>query len=432
MKLKNLVTVCVSAIACLSCTSDAQPARWHNIKPRTKPMIVGVQTHFGAKVESASYDVQRTADAIRELGFSSWRDNISMPRWVSIQRGKRDQQEVAQRFRAFAAKVPNAPANMLNVSDWPTGGTQAQRITSYAPAISAAIADYPPARLIEVMNEYDKGGDGSDGSVAGYAAVIAQAIPAVRRAHPSISVIVGAAADDKGGLDFAWTRALLRQSVLRQADGLSVHIYNHCSVPRRAHAATDMMMRLDGLHSDMAALGLGNMPLYVSEFGWPTGAGRCQIPADEAAANIFKFTLLSAARDFITGVWYYELKDSGTTSGDPESSFGLYDFQYRPKPGACAAKAANNIVNSGAIAATFEGQAVTAVLLQSGAVTRTVVWATDRNRPVLISIPRPVTVTPLCGVATRVPGGNYSIGFRPVIIPGDLLSGTAGGTSTLR
>ncbi|MFK3888504.1 hypothetical protein [Sphingomonas sp. NPDC079357] len=411
-----------------------RPATLTKPETRVAPMILGVNTHFGSKVAGSNYLPDQAAGAIRSLGYESWRDVVSMGRYARLRAGSTLEKSVLRQFDAFAtsAAVPQSP--LLIVNTWPDGSTPANRVQAFASALQQGLTAFPRGSLIEIWNEWDKNPDNqTSGTVESYGTLVGAAAPAIRRALPGAKVLIGGAADDQQDLEFRWTRALLRRPEAALADGVSVHIYNHCNPTRRNKAAADMIGRLDRLRADMVSIGKSNMQVYVSEFGWPTDGGACHISPEEAAAALVQFTLLADSRPWVAGVWYYELKDSGTKPDDIESHFGLYDFNMTPKPGACTATLVNQLVRRGVVLRTYEGDDLTGVVLRTAGGVQTIAWATKANTPAILQIPKSVVARPFCAPPQQA-GGSYRLSGTPVILPGDILprGDAAGGTMTLR
>lgn len=422
------------ALMLSSWTEMPRPVASTKTEGRVAPLILGVNTHFGSKVTGSNYNPDPSAEALRRLGYSSWRDIVSMGRFSRLRAGSAQEKSILGRFQAFASSAAASQSPLLIVNTWPDGSTPANRVQGFAAALQQGLTAFPRGSLIEIWNEWDKNPDNqTGGTVNGYADLVRATAPAIRDALPGATILIGGAADDQGDLEFRWTRALLRRPEAGLADGVSVHVYNHCSASRRNRAAADMIGRLDRLRADMVSIGKADMQIYVSEFGWPTDGGTCHISQADAAAALAQFTLLADSRPWIAGIWYYELKDSGTDPADIESHFGLYDNNLSPKPGACAAASVNRLVRSGAVLRTYEGDDLTAVLMRSGTTVQTIAWATKANAPAMIQLAKPVVVQPFCA-PPQPASGSYRLSGAPVILPGDMVprTGPAAGTSTLR
>lgn len=412
-----------------------QPAASTRPAARVAPLILGINTHFGSKVTGSNYVPDQSATAIRRLGYDSWRDVASMGRYTRLRAGSLLEKNVLRQFDAFATSTAATQSPLLIVNTWPEGSTPANRVQAFAAALQHGLSVFPPGSLIEIWNEWDKNPDNqTGGTVESYADLVSASAPVIRRALPGAKVLIGGAADDQQDLEFRWTKALLRRPEAALADGLSVHVYNHCSATRRNKAAADMIGRLDRLRADMVATGKADMQVYVSEFGWPTDGGPCHVSPGGAADAIAQFTLLADSRPWIAGIWYYELKDSGTKPDDIESHFGLYDFNMKAKPGACAATLVNQLVRRGVVLRTYEADDLTAVLLRTGATLQTIAWATKANTPATLQVGKSVMARPFCAPPQQA-SGSYRLSGTPVVLPGDMLprvGAAVGGTKTLR
>jgi hypothetical protein len=75
-----------------------------------------------------------------------------------------------------------------------------------------------------------------------------------------------------------------------------------------------------------------NIPIYVSEIGWPTSTGGDGVTEDMAAAYLQRFMLLARCRSSIAGVWWYDLQDDGSDPSNVENGFGLLRQNGQPKP----------------------------------------------------------------------------------------------------
>ncbi len=418
------------AVSLSSWARMPQPVALREPAARLAPLILGVNTHFGSKVVGSNYVPNTAATSIKRVGFNSWRDVVSITRYSRLAGGSAQERFALDQYESFAASASTQQSPLLTVSAWPEGSTPDDRVQAFASAVQRGLPAYPRSSLIEVWNEWDKDpANQKNDSVASYASLVRAAAPAIRRALPGAKVLIGGAADDQQDLEFRWTKALLRRPEAALADGVSVHVYNHCSASRRNKAAADMIGRLDRLRADMLSIGKSDMRVYVSEFGWPTGGGACHISPEEAAAALAQFTLLADSRPWIAGIWYYELKDSGTNLDNIESHFGLYGFDMRAKIGVCAANLVNHLVANSVVLRTYEGDDLTAVLLRTGSSMQTIAWATKANSPATLLIGKPVVAKPFCA-RPQVISGSYRLSGTPVILPGDMLP--RAGTRTLR
>ncbi len=190
----------------------------------------------------------------------------------------------------------------------------------------------------EVWNEWNIGSGtkpkSRSGDPADYVLLAQTAYKAIKQTDKNAQVIVGALGDDLNG--FPWFKQALKQGVLKYADGVSVHLYNHCDGVKKAGAA-EAVQRLNELQSIIHAANNGKaLPIYVTEVGWPTNTGKCGIPENVAAEQSLRFLLdsISTVKD-LAGIWWYEFLDGGYDPGERENRFGLLRTNYLEKPAGC-------------------------------------------------------------------------------------------------
>ena len=163
----------------------------------------------------------------------------------------------------------------------PTTDEARQRFVDYAIAAARSVSGPPP--LFELWNEWNIATRNNPAfNAENYLALAAVTYPAVKRIAPNAPFVVGAIGDDPG---WRWTESLLQGGVLKYADGISVHLYNHCDRPARRTAA-EVIERLNAFHRLVSqASGRPDFPVYVTETGWPTPTAKCGVNAQAQADN---------------------------------------------------------------------------------------------------------------------------------------------------
>jgi hypothetical protein len=179
----------------------------------------------------------------------------------------------------------------------------------------------------------------------------------------------------------AWVQKFAQAGGLKYLDAFSVHPYVHCNAPRVPLAPSHLKLSgfgrspirgdivqaavaegpikpvggspeqaialLDGLETVLAENAPGrNIPVYVTEMGWPTSNGQCGVGDPVEAAYLQRFMLMAASRSYIAGVWWYDLYDDGSDAGNREDRFGLSQHNYQPKAAYTALLALKDILNS--------------------------------------------------------------------------------------
>jgi hypothetical protein len=204
-------------------------------------------------------------------------------------------------------------------------------------------------RHFEVWNEWNSGFGSrpatKSGPAADYARMLAPAAAAIRAANPEARVIAGATA----GVDLKWFREFIAAGGLEHADAVSVHSYTLFRYRVNPEGA---ILSLDRLHALLkSAEPARDIPIYVTEMGWPTNQGRHGVSERDAANYLVRFMLLARSRPWIAGVWWYDLIDDGPSNSDAQHRFGLVRTNLARKPAFEAARKVSRLVLSGDVEA---------------------------------------------------------------------------------
>ena len=165
------------------------------------------------------------------------------------------------------------------------------------------------------------------GNAAAYGTLLAKVYAALKAVDPEIIVLGGA----MSGLDEGWASRLFQTGALNNMDGFSVHPYVYPDVPEKAVLWLD---RLEAIARRSA--GGREVPIYVTEIGWPTHQGTDSVEPTVAADYLARFYLLAPMRSFIKGASWYDLFNDGLDVTDREFNFGLFTVDWSPKPASCA------------------------------------------------------------------------------------------------
>jgi hypothetical protein len=116
-----------------------------------------------------------------------------------------------------------------------------------------------PVTTIEIWNEPDSGYFWAPApDAAGYAALYLTAREAVDAVDPGIRVLVGGLTDPPA---FLAALVAARPELRDHVDGVAIHPYGPPAV---------VVAKVRGARSALVGLGMGAVPLYVTEFGWTT------------------------------------------------------------------------------------------------------------------------------------------------------------------
>lgn len=331
---KHLHHVCL-ALATL-CTS-AWGASAHHCAPASGPAHwQGVVTHYGfVNQPLGPFEPKQLA------GMNTIRDEVF---WDQVQRADGSLQ-IPQRIDAFVNEALRQHITPMLVLGYghpahdqggkPRSAKALEGFKRYA--VHVAKHFQGRVRHFEIWNEWDANiGGGAAGDPDSYVRLVQQVAPALRKVDPKLCLMVGAltpAAQFNGWLDKALT-----QGLLKHADALSLHTYNHGE--GRGRDTPDSWFKNMQWFIDK------ELPRYpfaqgksvlVSEMGWANH--QTGVSENLQAAYAVRLRLLSLALAHQTvhtanpylGHWWYDWQDDGDDPQDMENRYGLTHRSGLPK-----------------------------------------------------------------------------------------------------
>lgn len=163
---------------------------------------------------------------------------------------------------------------------------------------------------------------------ATYVRLLAKSYTALKAIDPAITVIAGAV----GGWDNTWIEKMMADGAINFMDGISVHPYNFWNgVEGTPEKVIDWLELLEADLKRYSPLG-SEVPLYVTEIGWPNDSGPTGTPVNLTGDYIGRLFLLARSRPYIKGIWWYDFQNDGTKLTVAEQNFGLVLRDLTPKP----------------------------------------------------------------------------------------------------
>jgi hypothetical protein len=270
-------------------------------------------------------------------------------------------------------------------------------------------------RQFEVWNEWNTGFGSkprkNSGDAADYVRVLEKAAAAIHRANPKAEVIGGVTS----GVDLKWFRALIAAGGLDHLDAVSVHSYTLFRQEKNPEGAIASLDQLRKLLREAAPQ--REIPVYVTEIGWPTNHGKHGVSQNEAAQYLARFTLLARTRPWIGGVWWYDLIDDGDAGESAEHRFGLVNRKLEPKAAFRAAQAIAPLLKSRAAPQSFRFADGAYLVTGTDVQGRWAVgWAMERSflSWTAGSTEEPRVADEFTPLATQLPADGYPVLFRMV------------------
>jgi polysaccharide biosynthesis protein PslG len=341
-------------------------------------LAIGVGTHFA--FEPPKTDIAAFRSWMLRSGFTSSRDEMF---WGHVEdsSGTLELRQGALRSQQVWASLASPFAGLL-ILDYghPVHDSGGQPKSDQGRGAFARYAEFvtsrskPHVRWVEVWNEWNlvppAEREVSRGDAKDYVDLARTTYGKLKAQHPEMLVLTGSSGDDVP--DWRWMRQAIGHGLLAHTDGIAVHLYNHC-IRADLVGSDELAERLDALRGIVSAAGYPQMPLFVTEVGWPTHEGPCGITETAAATHSLRFLLEASVRPWVAGVWFYELQDGGDDPRNREHRFGLLRRDGTEKPAGCALRELGAQLAQRPFA-FFPGNAVGTAGFRNGATDRWLLW----------------------------------------------------------
>jgi polysaccharide biosynthesis protein PslG len=287
---------------------------------------IGVAVHLAAHTAMLPGQL----NLIGQSGATSIRDDVS---WDHIETEK-DHLVMPSGFDNLVDQALQAHLQPLLILDYgnrfyDSGDKPAspQALSAFARYAAFVVLHFKgKVHMYEMWNEWSTTtGNTHAGTPQDYVRLLRVVYPAVRAIDPSAVFIAGAI----GGRDLNWLAAMLSAGAMGSFDALSIHPYNFGRPMRTGDAwAQDMLATEDVIHRFNSGR---DLPLYITEMGWPTYSGTGGISQQESAAYVAQMFLLARTMKFLRGIWWYDFRDDGWDETNKENDFGLVRPDLTPK-----------------------------------------------------------------------------------------------------
>lgn len=212
---------------------------------------------------------------------------------------------------------------------------------AYARFAAAAVERYADrVRAWEVWNEPNITKFWQDPDPAAYAALLVEAATAMRRVDRDVHVVAAGlspAVDDPETGSIAPTtflRELLERGAGDHVDAVAMHPYSFPTPPTGDARGNNFAAVTPALRRVLVEQGRGDLLVWGTEFGVPTGTDPRAVDVDAQAAHLRAAYRQWERWDWTGPLLWYSWRDRGPDTGDVEDSFGLVEEDGTPKPAA--------------------------------------------------------------------------------------------------
>lgn len=300
---------------------------------------IGVATHFTRYPEKPSYYI----GLIKEQSFTSFRDGFS---WSSIEK-EPGKFEISQRNSALDNMYRNDNSYIIKNSmfvlaygneiytgtGYPSSREEVDKFVEY---VAWVVNRYKgKIKYYEIWNEWFLGAGMSKKqkipSDAVFLYLVQQTAKKIKSIDPNAIVITGSVNpihEDEA----KWMQGLIRNGLGTYVDGISIHPYSFSERDRSLRKPIVNIEKIDLFEEELRNIAGKEVPLYITEMGFPSSP---YVPGgvtiDKASDYVLQYTLLARSREFIKGIWWYDLIDDGDDPTNKEHNFGFYNKKNSPK-----------------------------------------------------------------------------------------------------
>lgn len=196
--------------------------------------------------------------------------------------------------------------------------------------------------------------------------------PAIKAVDRDVQVLSGGISDK--GIREGFFPRFFQLGGNRFLDGLSVHPYVWNS--RKRKTPEGAMEMLDQVAQwARAANGGVDLPVYLTEIGWPTYTGKDGITEEEASQYLTRYFLLAASREYVRGIFWYCLMDQGNNPANKEHRFGVLDRAQQARPAARELKSITAVLSGNTrVVIRPNGRLTNAEVMQEGQTVGRYTW----------------------------------------------------------
>lgn len=309
--------------------------------------VVGMNNHFAQQKGILEINM----DLMSKAGVSWIRDEYS---WTSVEKSKG--------VYTFPAHLDNyvnaAKAKGMKVllcleygnPMYDGGGAPYTEIgrLAYANYVKAVIEHLRgKVDAVEIWNEWS--GNFGTGSIVGnspmyYAELLKVVYPIVKQAAPEVLVVAGATHNE--GTD--WFKGMFEAGGYHYFDVLSYHPYNYPDDPETVSAKGSIEQNML-INSNLLKEYGGVKPIWLTEYGWPTGTNEAAVTESQQAAYMVRTYTMGMAYG-IEGIFWYDFQNDGNTESDREHNFGIIrsttaNVPNSPKPSYIALAQFSSMLN---------------------------------------------------------------------------------------
>ncbi len=217
-----------------------------------------------------------------------------------------------------------------------------------------------------------------------YAKLVKVAVPAIKRGNPD-AYIMGMATS---GVDKEFIEAAMKAGALEGLDAISIHPYCHPQSPE----AANIFGRMEEIHELSGEYGEKKLPIWVTEFGYPThDIGG--ITQDQQANFLVRAYIQAQCTDWLDVFGWYWFGPDGPDRLYNEDNFGLVNQDWSRKPSFAATRTMAAMTSGSSKGRMAIDNELHLCLFQNEGYMTLAAWTTEGVRHTTIKTDSPIGVT---------------------------------------
>ena len=289
------------------------------LTPEKQLDIMGVCTHL-SKRGMTTKQSQIYVDLAREAGISFWRDELP---WSSVEpaKGQYYFSPAADAAVDYTKSIALEPLFILDYGNNLYGSdvTTDEWLEGYLGYVRAMVTHFKGRVMYyEVWNEWNIGLGGLDKKYRDeadiYAKILIETYKVIKEIDPEVTVIGGVVA----GGEEKWTEKFLQvEGAIHAMDAFSFHCYPDNDMK-------DVVKQIEILRKLFKQYGREDIPMWLTETGWPTHIGRGGFTEETSAGNLVSlYTWAIANPGVLDKIFWYDLHNDGLEKESLEHNLGL-------------------------------------------------------------------------------------------------------------
>ncbi|CAI1546139.1 Beta-xylosidase [Serratia quinivorans] len=310
----------------------------------------------GVHLRSYEGDGSKYLNLVGGTGFSSIREDFT---WDQVERvpGEYAINGKMESVDEVINKSAKENVNILLVLDYgnknitnrnyPTSDYEIKKFADYAHWTASRYKG--KVKYYEIWNEWLVGAGvpkkfkRPDDSI--YLKLVKETSMAIRKADPDAIIITGSL-NPLVHRDRKWMLDLIKNGLLNYVDGISLHPYSYMLANKNLNIPKNAIMNISSFSGQIKTIAGKDIPLYITEMGYPTYFGRGGVSEVDAANWVIEYSILAKQTGYIKGVWWYDLINDGTNVDNKEHNFGFYKKDLQEKESAQQIKVLGSIIRN--------------------------------------------------------------------------------------